>query len=122
MRRKVLIVEDTRDISDALLQLMELRGYDAVAACGGFEGLRLARQHQPDLVVLDLSMPDLNGEQVVAELRADPDFSGTPILCVSSFTEGRKAELLEAGFTEVFSKTSFIRSFAPTLKKYLSGG
>ncbi len=119
MPKKILVIEDVPDISQALKILIEMRGFTALTATRGFEALRVAKEHLPELVLLDLSIPDLPGEDVLSELRADPAFSQVPILCVSSYTEGRERELIEAGFNEVFSKSSFINSFGPTLEKYL---
>ena len=119
MSKKILIVEDTPDISDALRQLIELHGHTAIVARGGFEALRKVKNEKPDLILLDLAMPDLNGEEVARQIRSDPAFAAIPILCVSSYTDGRREELLAAGFDEVFSKSSFILSLAPTLDRYL---
>jgi CheY-like chemotaxis protein len=119
MSKKILIVEDTRDISEALKLLIEMHGYVVATASSGFAALQMVKNDPPDLIVMDLAMPDLGGEEVVAEIRSDPSYASVPILCVSSYTEGQEAQLLAVGFNEVFSKSAFIISYGPTLRRYL---
>lgn len=119
MSKKVLIVEDTADISESLKLLIEMQGYSAIVASNGLEGCRTARNEIPDLILLDLSLPDLDGIEVAREIRSQPETSEIPIVCVSSYTRGLEKEILEAGCNEVLSKTSFMISFLPTLHKYL---
>lgn len=121
MPKKVLIIEDTFDIGDSLKKLIEYEGYEAVVASGGFEGLDMARVGAPDLILMDVALPDISGIDLTRELRSHPQTSEIPILCVSSYTGGIEEEALSAGCNEVFSKTSFMIAFAPTLKKYLDG-
>lgn len=119
MPKKVLIIEDTLDISESLKLLIEYEGYEAVVARGALEGFDKAREEAPDLILVDLALPDGNGINLTRDLRSQPQTFDTPILCVSSFTVGIEDEVLKAGCNEVFSKTSFMLEFAPTLKKYL---
>jgi two-component system cell cycle response regulator DivK len=119
MAKKVLIIEDSSDISGSLKRLIELEGYEAIVANTAFEGLDKAQTEKPDLILMDLSLPDLSGIDLTRQIRSIDQTSKIPILCVSSYTRGVETEVLEAGCNEIFSKTSFIVSFAPTLKKYL---
>jgi DNA-binding response OmpR family regulator len=119
MAKKVLIIEDSADISGSLKLLIEMEGYDAVIANSGLEGWRKAIDEKPDLILMDLSLPDLNGVDLTRQIRSHPGISEVPILCVSSYTRGREVELLEVGCSEVFSKTSFMISFGSILTKYL---
>src|SRR5688500_8455083 len=119
MAKKVLIVEDTDDIADALKILIEMQGYDAVVARDGFEGCRMAMDESPDLILMDLALPGMDGLEATREIRATPQGSNTPIVVVSSYAAGAKEQLLEAGCNEVLTKSSFISSFGPTLTRYL---
>lgn len=119
MAKKVLIVEDTTDIGDALKQLIELQGYQAILASTGFSGVRMAAAQQPDLILMDLLLPDMDGIDAIREIRSCSENSSTPIVCVSSYADTYEDEVLEAGGDEVLSKTAFINSFKPTLRKYL---
>jgi len=119
MAKKVLIVEDTEDIAEALKILIEMQGYDAVVARDGFEGCRMALEELPDLILMDLALPGMDGLEATREIRATPEGSDTPIVVVSSYAAGARETLLEAGCNEVLTKSSFISSFGPTLTKYL---
>lgn len=119
MAKKVLIIEDSTDVGDSLKILIELEGYRAVVARTGFEGRDRAKSEKPDLILMDLSLPDESGIEITRDLRSFPGTADVPILCVSSYTGGLESEIREAGCDEIFSKTSFMTSFAPTLKKYL---
>ena len=119
MKKKVLIVEDTNDIGEALRQLIEMQGYRAFLAESGHEGIRVAREERPDLILMDLSMPDLDGLSATRAIRSHPELANTPIVCVSSYTGVYEEEVLEAEFSEIFSKSTFIGTYKETLKKYL---
>lgn len=119
MAKKILIVEDSQDISEALKLLVEMRGYAAMTTDSGFEALRILTEERPDLILMDLALPDLNGDDVIQNIRSNPALVKVPILCVSSYTEGRRNELIAAGCNEVFSKSTFITSYASTLRRYL---
>jgi two-component system, OmpR family, response regulator MprA len=79
---RVLVVDDDRALRDALRRALTLGGYDVVAAEGGREGLERVRSSRPDVVVLDLLMPDVDGIEVCHRLRADGD--RTPILLLTA--------------------------------------
>jgi CheY-like chemotaxis protein len=119
MPKKVLIVEDSADISQSLKFLIEREGYEAVIANSGLEGCRMAQEEDPDLILMDLSLPDLNGIDVTREIRSHAETATVPIVCVSSYADGYENRILEAGCNEVLSKTAFMNSFSSTLEKYL---
>lgn len=119
MPKKVLIIEDSGDIGMALKLLIEFEGYDAVVASSAAEGRDLALKVRPDLIIMDIRLPDEDGIVLTRSLRASPVTRDTAIICVSSYTMGIEAEALIAGCNEVFSKTTFIESFPQTLSKYL---
>jgi CheY-like chemotaxis protein len=119
MPKKVLIIEDTGDIAMALELLFEFEGCEAAVAASAAAGRDLALEWRPDLIVMDIRLPDLDGIALTRNLRALPETRDTPIVCVSSYTTGLEAEALLAGCNEVFSKTTFMESFPQTLSKYL---
>jgi|SRR5687768_6283765 len=120
MSKKVLIIEDTVDIADALKILVEMQGYEAVVANDGLEGCDRARDERPDLILMDLALPGMDGLEATRMIRSRPEGAQTPILCVSSYAGGHEEELLVAGCNEVLSKSSFIAAFVHTLNKYLA--
>jgi CheY-like chemotaxis protein len=81
---RVLIVEDDADIREALHELLEMAGYDASEAANGLEGLAAARRAPPDLIVLDLMMPVMDGWQFRRAQRSDPALASIPVIAISA--------------------------------------
>ena len=120
MSKKVLIVEDTDDIRESMRLLIQMQGFEAVVAREGLEGVRLAAEEHPDLILMDLALPGMDGIDATREIRSRPETEATPILGVSAYSERFGADAMEAGCDEVISKTAFFASYVPTLKKYLN--
>lgn len=84
MGKKILVVDDDPDLVDATSIILKSRKYEVIVAYGGIEGLEKARNEKPDLIVLDVMMPDKDGYTVCRELKADPDLSGIPVLLLTA--------------------------------------
>jgi DNA-binding response OmpR family regulator len=81
---KILIVDDDPDLVEAVTMILESKDYDVIAAYGGNEGLEKAKTEGPDLIVLDVMMPDKDGYAVCKELKADPKYREIPILLLTA--------------------------------------
>jgi len=81
---RVMIIEDDPDMIDLLSVILTRGGYEPVRALGGQEGLRLLREKQADLILLDLMMDDISGWQVLDAVKEDPDLRQIPVLIVSA--------------------------------------
>ena len=81
---KILIVDDDPDLVEAVTMILESKDYDVIAAYGGIEGLEKAKTEEPDLIVLDVMMPDKDGYAVCKELKADPTYGKIPILLLTA--------------------------------------
>ncbi len=79
-KKKILIIEDNPDISKTLRLRLKMEGYDTVTAKEGKQGLSLAKSEHPNLILLDLRLPDLPGEEICRELRKDPLYENLPII------------------------------------------
>jgi two-component system KDP operon response regulator KdpE len=102
MNERVLVVDDDRSLLRALTIGLEARGYEVVTARNGEDGVVLTSLRQPDLVVLDLSLPDVDGVEVCRRIRA---FSDVPILVLSALgSEERKVEALDRGADDYVTK------------------
>jgi CheY-like chemotaxis protein len=94
----VLVVEDDRWIRSLLTDLLPAEGYVVEEATNGAAGVRLARAHRPDVVLLDLAMPEMSGAEVLRELKSDSTTADIPIIVVSAYagnlqgTEARTAD------------------------------
>jgi two-component system alkaline phosphatase synthesis response regulator PhoP len=84
MPKKILIVDDDPDLVEAVTMILESKNYAVAAAYGGIEGLQKAKTENPDLIVLDVMMPDKDGYAVCKELKADPKLSKIPILLLTA--------------------------------------
>lgn len=101
MRKKsVLLVEDQHDNRVIYRTILEFAGFGVYEATNGEEGVQSAREHRPDLILMDLSMPVLDGWGAVRLLKSDPDLAGIPVCAVSAHVplEGDAERAKEAGF------------------------
>jgi two-component system alkaline phosphatase synthesis response regulator PhoP len=84
MAKKILIVDDEPDLVEAVAIILESKGYAVAKAYGGVEGLKKVRTENPDLIVLDVMMPDKDGYAVCKELKADAKYRSIPILLLTA--------------------------------------
>lgn len=104
-KKSVLVVEDSDDIRHLLWELLEDEGYLVHLAATGEEGILKAQAHQPHLILMDLSLPGINGWEVVRRLRANPQFELTPILALTAHASSRDEQnALAAGCSGYISK------------------
>ena len=97
MSAKVLIVEDNQDSRDFLAALLRLKGYRVDTAVDGLDGIKHALAGHPDLIISDISMPRLDGVQMLKALRKSPGFSKIPIVAVSAYGSGKLEDAARAG-------------------------
>ncbi|MEK9149269.1 MAG: response regulator [Candidatus Desantisbacteria bacterium] len=90
--QKILIIEDDKDIVYILRSILELEGYQVFFALAGKEGLQMAKSQMPDIIILDLILPDINGYDICKEIKNDPAFEKTHIVMITAKT-GTKDEL-----------------------------
>jgi CheY-like chemotaxis protein len=119
--RTILYVEDNLSNLELIERLLEhMPGVKLVAAMLGGLGLDLAAQHNPDLVLLDLHLPDISGEQALARLRAEPNTRTTPVVVISAdATKGRIERLISAGANGYLTKPLDISEFMRVVDKHL---
>ena len=105
MRKKLLVVEDNSDLLELLRLGLKEAGYSVATAANGLEALKKMRSVAPDLVVLDLVLPELDGFAVCETLRRDPAFAALPVIVLTGLTgEFTRYAGLEAGADECVSK------------------
>jgi signal transduction histidine kinase/DNA-binding response OmpR family regulator len=121
-KTQVLVVDDERANRDWLKEVLEPAGYGVISAIGGREAIELARSRLPDLVLLDLMMPEVSGFDVVEALRADQSTSATPIMVLTAkdLTDedkrqlnGRVSRILQRGSTGASDLVSMLRQVVP---------
>ena len=104
--RRILIVDDEADIREVAQVSLELMGpYEVITASSGRDGVHSARTRQPDAILLDVMMPDLDGPAVLAELRADPATRDIPVLFLTARTQTvERAQLVRLGAAGILTK------------------
>jgi two-component system cell cycle response regulator DivK len=97
-KAKIIVVEDNIDNQNLLRLLLEREGFQVATAINGREGLEMIRQEQPELIVLDLSMPIVDGWELIKHVKADPKIGSIPIVVVTAYLQpGEKIRVFEAG-------------------------
>lgn len=104
--RRVLLIEDednVREVAQASLEIMA--EWDVSAASSGLEGIRLAREQQPELILLDVMMPGYDGPATLQALRADPETAGIPVIFLTAKAQvADRSKLIELGALGVITK------------------
>ena len=102
---KVLLLEDEQDVAELIRYNLVKEGYDVLVSCNGAEALRLAREHRPDVILLDIMVPQLNGWEVCRRLKQDADLASIPVIMVSGrVDEGDKVLGFELGADDYVTK------------------
>jgi len=118
---KILIVDDEPDLVETIRFSLELEGYNVLVASNGEEGLNVARQEKPDLILLDLMLPKLDGYKVCRLLKFDERYKHIPILMLTAKTQ-EKDKILgkETGANEYITKPFDMDELMAKIKSYLS--
>jgi two-component system cell cycle response regulator DivK len=93
----ILVIDDDLDVLDTVAELLEADGYAILKAASGMEGLRLCKAQRPHLVLMDFTMPDMDGVATVQKLKADPDTREIPVVALSGAIGPDINELMRAG-------------------------
>jgi CheY-like chemotaxis protein len=117
---KVLVAEDNPVNRELLRELLENRGYIVVEACDGQEALRMVDETQPDILLLDIGMPVLDGYAVVRKIRENPGLTSLPILAITAYAmQGDREKILHSGFDGYLSKPVNAHALADELERLL---
>lgn len=127
MKQQILIIEDNEQNMYLLTFLLESHGYEIVQAYNGKDGIRAARERVPDVILLDIQLPEMNGYEVAEKIRATPSLERVPIIAVTSYAmPGDREQILAAGATGYIEKPINPDTFISQLQEYLplaaSGG
>src|SRR6266571_7375473 len=118
--KKVLIVEDN-DLNMKLFNyLLEAHGYFTLQTKDGVEALRMARQHRPDLILMDIQLPEVSGLEVTKWLKEDDDLRGIPVIAVTAFAmKGDEEKIRDGGCEAYIAKPISVASFMRTVERFL---
>ena len=110
---KILIVDDSRFVRQMNERALGKAGHQVIAAVDGDEGLRLAREHKPDLIVLDMMLPKLPGQDVLRALRKDLGTAAIPVMVLTSLPQSNEDKLVSEGATSYFEKSALMLDKGP---------
>jgi DNA-binding response OmpR family regulator len=104
-RKCILVIDDEPDTADMFAEMMQLSGYRVLVSYGGVQALRLVAREKPDLVMLDMMMPDISGMDVLQFMRRDPRLEQIPVLVISARSSPDDVQAsLEAGANQYMTK------------------
>ena len=120
MSKKILIVEDTEDNRRILRDLLGMAGYDLIEAHDGAEGVARASEHRPDLILMDIQMPVMDGYEATRRIKADPALREIPIIAVTSYAlSGDEEKARAAGCDDFVPKPYSPRQLLAKIRKFL---
>jgi CheY-like chemotaxis protein len=118
--KKLLLVDDDQDFAQLLEFDFKKRGYQVVTANNGEEGLAKAASEKPNLIVLDIKMPKMDGYTFVRRLKKDPDTKDVPLIVLTSYEPMKDMFQLE-GVTDYFVKSANMENLMKAVEKHLAG-
>ncbi len=122
MAKRVLIVEDNELNMKLFHDLLEAHGYETIQTRDGLKALDLAREHRPDLILMDIQLPEVSGLEVTKWLKEDEDLKHIPVIAVTAFAmKGDEERIREGGCEAYLSKPISVATFLETVRSFLDG-
>ncbi|HEY4473293.1 MAG TPA: response regulator [Stellaceae bacterium] len=119
--KRVLIVEDNELNMKLFNDLLEAHGYYTLQTKDGVEALRMARAHRPDLILMDIQLPEVSGLEVTKWLKEDDELRSIPIIAVTAFAmKGDEQKIRDGGCEAYIAKPISVASFMSTVERFLS--
>jgi two-component system cell cycle response regulator DivK len=120
MPKKILVVEDTEDNRQILRDLLGMAGYDMVEAHDGAQGVVMAAEHKPDLILMDIQMPVMDGYEATRRIKAIPELKAIPIVAVTSYAlSGDEQKTRDAGCDAYIAKPYSPRQMLAKVREIL---
>ncbi|HLG87644.1 MAG TPA: response regulator [Alphaproteobacteria bacterium] len=119
--KTVLIVEDNELNMKLFNDLLEAHGYATLQTRDGMEALKIAREHRPDLIVMDIQLPEVSGLDVTKWLKEDDNLRAIPVIAVTAFAmKGDEEKIREGGCQDYIAKPISVTKFLETVEKHLT--
>ena len=120
MAKSVLIVEDNELNMKLFHDLLEANGYRTMQTRNGFDAMAIARSERPDLIIMDIQLPEVSGLEVTKWLKEDDDLRSIPVIAVTAFAmKGDEERIRQGGCEAYISKPISVGKFLETVKSYL---
>ncbi|MDB5513223.1 MAG: two-component system response regulator [Enterovirga sp.] len=121
MKKTVLIVEDNELNMKLFGDLLEAHGYATLRTGNGIEAIDLARAHRPNLIIMDIQLPEVSGLDVTRWIKEDEDLRSIPVIAVTAFAmKGDEERIREGGCEAYLSKPISVAKFLETVRTYLN--
>ena len=118
----ILIIEDNDKNMKLARDILNAKGYRTIEAVTGEEGVKLAKEKLPDLVLMDIQLPGMNGIEAFRQIRADAKTTGIPVVALTaSVTPTDRSEINAAGFDAFIGKPISLKEFVATVKRLIEG-
>lgn len=119
----ILIVEDNDKNMKLVRDILGHKGYTTLEAATGSEGVRLALAHKPDLILMDIQLPDIDGITALGLIRQDPALDAVPVLAVSaSVMPEDQHKIVTSGFDAYITKPISLKPFMAAVERFIQGG
>ena len=119
-KKRILLVEDNPATIDVVQKELEFLGYDAITADTGDKAVAMAEEHQPDLIIMDISLPGMDGLQATALIRKNPKTQSIPVLAATARAlPGDREKCIQSGCTDYIAKPFTHRELGAALEKIL---
>ena len=120
MSKRILVIEDHEDNRRILRDLLTSAGYEPIEAVTGEEGVNLAESHRPDLILMDIQLPGLDGYEATRRIKANPALRQIPVIAVTSYAlSGDEVKAKEAGCDAYVTKPFSPRALLAKIREYL---
>jgi len=120
MTKRILVIEDTEDNRQIIRDLLTSAGYDIVEAVTGEEGVAMAAKHRPDLILMDMQLPVLDGYEATRRIKANPELATIPVIAVTSYAlTGDEAKTREAGCNAYVAKPFSPRQLLAIVREFV---
>ncbi len=121
MSKKVLIVEDNELNMKLFNDLLEAHGYITIQTRDGREAMNMAREHSPDLILMDIQLPEVSGLDVTKWLKEDAELRSIPVIAVTAFAmKGDEEKIREGGCEDYIAKPISVTRFLETIQRHLT--
>ena len=119
----ILIVEDNEKNMKLVRDILRHQGHATLEAVTGTDGVRLALEERPDLVLMDIQLPDIDGIEALGQIRADRSLDAMPVLAVSaSVMPDDQQKIISSGFDAFITKPINLKQFVETVQRFLQNG
>ena len=123
MAKKIMIVEDNELNMKLFNDLLEAHGYTTVTTRDGMKAVSMARDEKPDMILMDIQLPEVSGLDITRQIKAEDDLKDIPVIAVTAFAmKGDEDKIRECGCNGYLSKPISITSFIEKITETLSGG